>query len=108
MGYRFIGLLINARHPQRTTQLSVRFLKVPGYDHPELTKAYVINGRGLNGLFGKLAAFAIRIENHTVDSGFTFDAGQRTIIAVVNYFNRLVGQPITYFWQVLCALACTE
>jgi hypothetical protein len=61
-----IRLSINASYPQRSTYRPVSFLNIARYGHFELAKTYVQTGCWLNGLFGKFAALAIRIENHSV------------------------------------------
>jgi len=101
-----IRLPINAPYPERSFQLSGRLLNIAGYDHPELTKAYVRSGCRLNDFFGNLAALAIRIKNHTVKAGFSLNAGQRTVVAIVNYLDGLLGQPRTYLRQAISASAC--
>lgn len=99
-------LPINAPYSERSFQLSGRLLNIAGYNHPELTKAYVRSGHRLNNFFGNLATLAVRIENHTVKAGFSLDAGQRTVVAKVNYLNGLPGQPRTYLRQAISASAC--
>jgi len=45
----------------------------------------------LNGLFSRIAALAIGIKYYAVKSRLVFYAGQRAVIAVVNYLNGLPG-----------------
>jgi len=101
-----IGLLINAPYPECSFQFSGRLLNIAGYDHPEFTKAYVRSGCRLNDVFGNLATLAVRIEDHTVKAGFSLNAGQRTVVAIVNYLDGLPGQPRTYLRQAISASAC--
>ncbi|WP_260598255.1 hypothetical protein [Sphingomonas endolithica] len=75
MARPYLRLSIDAAHPQRSIQLPVRLFNIAGYDHLEFTKACVRAGCWLNGILGKSAPLAIRIENHTVKAGFAINAG---------------------------------
>ena len=85
----YIRLSIDVSHPQRSIQLPL--LNIARYDHPELTETYVISRCGLNGLFSRVAALAIGIKYYAVKSRLVFYAGQRAVIAVVNYLDGLPG-----------------
>lgn len=101
-----VGLPINAPYPDCSFQFPGRLFNIAGYDHPELTKAYVHSGCRLNDFFGDLATLAVRIEDHSVKAWFSVHAGQRTVVAIVNYLDGLPGQPRTYLRQAISASAC--
>jgi len=85
----YIRLSIDVSHPQRSIQLPL--LNVARYDHPELTETYVGSRCWLNRLFSRVAALAIGIKYYAVKSRLVFYAGQRSVIAVVNYLDGLPG-----------------
>jgi hypothetical protein len=60
----------------------------------------------LNDFFGNLATLAVRIEDHTVKAGFSLNAGQRTVVAIVDYLDGLPCQPRAYLRQAISASAC--